>query len=266
MGSLDGKTALVFGVANKHSIAWGVVEALQREGATVGISYAGEVLEKRVFPLAKEAGIDFVEQCDVTSDEQIAAVFDKARARFGTLHTLVHSVAYAPSEDLGGRFRDISRAGFHTAMDISAYSLVPMARYGAELMTEGGSIMAMSYYAAEKVMPRYNVMAIAKSALEGIVRYLAVDLGPQGIRVNTISPGPIRTLAAAGVPGFRTMLKYSDKVSPLRRSVSQEDVGNLAAFLASDAAAQITGETIYLDSGFHVLGITLTEDDLNALE
>jgi len=264
MGVLAGKTALVFGVANKRSIAWGIVEALLREGATVGLSYAGEVLEKRVLPLAEEAGIDFVEPCDVTSDEQIAATFAKAWAKFGTLDILVHSVAYAPSEDLGGRFRDVSRAGFKLALDISAYSLIPMAKHAAEIMPDGGSIMALSYYAAEKVMPRYNVMAIAKSALEGIVRYLAVDLGPQGIRVNALSPGPIKTLAAAGVPGFRTMLNYADKIAPLRSQITQDDVGNVAAFLASDWGKKVTGETIYIDGGYHVLGLTVTEDDLKA--
>ncbi len=265
MGSLDGKTALVFGVANKRSIAWGITEAFVREGATVGLSYAGEVLEKRVFPLAQEVGIDFVEQCDVTSDEQIKTVFARAKERFGTLDILVHAVAYAPGDDLGGRFRDVSRAGFKIALDISAYSLIPLAKHAAELMPDGGSIMALSYYAAEKVMPRYNVMAIAKAALENIVRYLAVDLGPQGIRVNTLSPGPIKTLAAAGVPGFRTMLKYSEKVTPLREQVTQEDVGNVAAFLASDAARQISGETLYIDGGYHVLGITATEEEFEQL-
>ncbi len=261
MGILQGKTALVFGVANKRSIAWGIVEAFLREGATVGISYAGEVLEKRVFPLAQEAGIDFVEQCDVTSDEQIAATFAKAKERFGTIDVLVHSIAYAPGEDLGGRFRDVSREGFKLALDISAYSLIPLARHAAEMMPNGGSIMALSYYAAEKVVPRYNVMAIAKAALETIVRYLAVDLGPQGVRVNALSPGPIKTLAAAGVPGFRTMLKYSEKITPLRSQITQEDVGNVAAFLASDWGQQITGETIYIDGGYHVLGLTVTEED-----
>jgi len=263
MGSLDGKTALVFGVANKRSIAWGIVEAFLREGATVGISYAGEVLEKRVFPLAEEAGITFVEECDVTSDEALDRIFAKAKEVFGSIDILVHSVAYAPGEDIGGRFRDVSREGFKLAMDISAYSMIGMARRAAEIMPNGGSMMALSYYAAEKVMPSYNVMAIAKAALENIDRYLAVDLGPQGIRVNTISPGPIRTLAAAGVPGFRTMMKYSEKVTPTRSQVTAEDVGNLAAFLASDAAAQINGETIYLDGGYHVLGITLTEEDMS---
>jgi enoyl-[acyl-carrier protein] reductase I len=264
MGVLAGKTALVFGVANKRSIAWGIVEALLREGATVGISYAGEVLEKRVFPLAEEVGIDFVEQCDVTSDEQIAATFAKAGAKFGTIDTLVHSVAYAPGEDLGGRFRDVSRDGFKLALDISAYSLIPMARHAADLMPAGGSIMALSYYAAEKVMPRYNVMAVAKAALENIVRYLAADLGPQGIRVNALSPGPIKTLAAAGVPGFRLMLSYSEKVAPLRSQVTQEDVGNVAVFLASDWGRQVTGETVYIDGGYHILGLTMTGEDLES--
>jgi enoyl-[acyl-carrier protein] reductase I len=262
MGSLDGKTALIFGVANNRSIAWGITEAFLREGATVGLSYAGEVLEKRVFPLAEQAGITFVEKCDVTSDEQIAATFAKARDTFGKLDILVHAVAYAPGEDLGGRFRDVSRDGFKLALDISAYSLIPMAKHAAEMMPDGGSIMALSYHAAEKVMPRYNVMAIAKAALENIVRYLAVDLGPQGVRVNTLSPGPIRTLAAAGVPGFKVMYKYAEKVAPMRTPITQEDVGNVAAFLASDASRQITGEMIYIDGGFNVLGITATIEEL----
>jgi len=266
MGSLDGKNALVFGVANNRSIAWGITEALLREGATVGLSYAAEVLEKRVLPLAQEAGIQFVEMCDVTSDEQIDAVFAKANQRFGKLDILVHAVAFAPSEALGGRFRDIARPAFKTALDISAYSLIPMAKHAATMMPDGGSIMAMTYYASEKVMPRYNVMAVAKAALENIVRYLAADLGPEGIRVNAISPGPIKTLAASGVPGFRMMLRYSEKISPLRSLTSQEDVGNVAVFLASDAGRQITGETIYVDGGYHVLGLTASIEDLEGTE
>jgi len=262
MGLLDGKKALIFGVANKRSIAWGITEALLREGATVGLSYAGEVLEKRVYPLAEEANITFVEKCDVTSDDEIEAIFAKAKDHFGTLDILVHAVAFAPGDDLGGRFRDVSRAGFKLALDISAYSLIPMARHAADLMPNGGSIMALSYYAAEKVMPRYNVMAVAKAALENIVRYLAADLGPQGIRVNALSPGPIKTLAAAGVPGFRLMLTYSEKVTPLRSQVTQGDVGNVAVFLASDWSRQVTGEIVYIDGGYHILGLTLTEGDL----
>jgi enoyl-[acyl-carrier protein] reductase I len=267
MGLLDGKNALVFWVANNRSIAWGITEALLREGATVGLSYAVEALEKRVLPLARDAGIDFVEKCDVTSDEQIEAVFAKAKATYGKLDILVHAVAFAPGEALDGRFRDISRPAFTTALDISAYSLIPMAKHASTMMPDGGSIMALTYYASEKVMPRYNVMAVAKAALENIVRYLAADLGPEGIRVNAISPGPIKTLAASGVPGFRMMLRYSEKISPLRSLTSQEDVGNVAAFLASDAGRQITGETIYVDGGYHVLGLTASVEDLeNAQE
>jgi enoyl-[acyl-carrier protein] reductase I len=267
MGLLDGKNALIFGVANNRSIAWGITEALLREGATVGLSYAAiEAIEKRVMPLAQEAGIDFVEKCDVSSDEQIEAVFAKAKDKFGKLDILVHAVAFAPSEALGGRFRDISRAAFKTALDISAYSLIPMAKHASAMMPDGGSILTLTYYASEKVMPRYHVMAVAKAALENTVRYLAADLGPEGIRVNAISPGPIKTLAASGVPGFRMMLRYSEQVSPLRSLTSQEDVGNLAAFLASDAGRQITGETIYVDGGYHVLGLTASVEDLESAQ
>jgi enoyl-[acyl-carrier protein] reductase I len=265
MGLMDGKVALVFGVANKNSIAWGITQRLYEEGATIGLTYAGEIMEKRVFPLAKEINCDFVESCDVTSDAELDAVFAKAKERFGKIDTLVHSVAFANRDDLGGRFVDISREGFKTAMDISAYSLIAMAKRAEPLMTDGGSIISMTYFAAEKVMPKYNVMAIAKSALENITRYLANDLGPQGIRVNAISAGPIKTLAAAGVPGLRLMLKYSEKAAPLRKAVSQEDVGNTALYLASDLSSAVTGEVIYVDAGYNILGLTASMDDLAEL-
>ena len=265
MGLMDGKVALVFGVANKNSIAWGITQALHDEGATIGLSYAGEMLEKRVLPLAEEIGCDFVEQCDVTSDEQLDAVFDKAKARFGKIDTLVHCVAFANREDLGGRFVDVSREGFALALDISAYSLIAMAKRVEPLMADGGSIMSLTYYAAEKVMPKYHVMAVAKAALETITRYLANDLGPKNIRVNAISAGPIKTLAAAGVPGFRMMLKYSEKAAPLRRLVSQEDVGRTALWLASDLSSAVTGEVIHVDAGYNILGLTATEEDLAGL-
>jgi enoyl-[acyl-carrier protein] reductase I len=265
MGLMDGKVALVFGVANKNSIAWGITQALHDEGATIGLSYAGEMLEKRVLPLAEEIGCDFVEQCDVSSDEQLDAVFDKAKARFGKIDTLVHCVAFANREDLGGRFVDVSREGFALALDISAYSLIAMAKRVEPLMADGGSIMSLTYYAAEKVMPKYHVMAVAKAALETITRYLANDLGPKNIRVNAISAGPIKTLAAAGVPGFRMMLKYSEKAAPLRRLVSQEDVGRTALWLASDLSSAVTGEVIHVDAGYNILGLTATEEDLAGL-
>ncbi len=265
MGMMDGKVALVFGVANKNSIAWGITRKLHEQGATILMSYAGEMLEKRVFPLAEEVGCTFVEQADVTSDAQLDALFEKVKERYGRIDTLVHCVAYANREDLGGRFTHISREGFKLALDISAYSLIAMARRAEPLMTEGGSIMSLTYYASEKVMPKYHVMAVAKAALETITRYLAADMGPKNIRVNAISAGPIKTLAAAGVPGFRMMLKYSEKASPLRKLVTQEEVGDLALFLASDMSASITGEVMHIDAGFNILGMTLTDDDLAAL-
>lgn len=265
MGLMDGKVALIFGVANKNSIAWGITQRLHEEGATIALSYAGEMLEKRVRPLAEEIGCDFVEECDVTDDAQLDALFEKFAARYGRLDTLVHSVAFANREDLGGRFVDISRSGFKTALDISAYSLIAMSKRAEPLMTNGGCILSMTYYAAEKVMPKYHVMAVAKSALETITRYLANDLGPKNIRVNAISAGPIKTLAAAGVPGFRLMLKYSEKAAPLRRLVSQEDIGNTALWLASDLGSAITGEIVHVDAGYNILGLTATEDELGSL-
>jgi enoyl-[acyl-carrier protein] reductase I len=265
MGLMDGKVALVFGVANKNSIAWGITQKLHQEGATIGLSYAGEALEKRIFPLAQEIGCDFVEQCDVSDDAQLDSVFEKARERFGRIDVLVHAIAFANREDLGGRFTEISRDGFKLALDISAYSLIAMARRVEPLMTEGGSIISLTYYAAEKVMPKYHVMAVAKAALETITRYLANDMGSRNIRVNAISAGPIKTLAAAGVPGIRTMLKYAEKAAPLRRSVTQEDVGNTALWLASDLSSAVTGEIIYVDAGYNILGLTVSPDELEHL-
>lgn len=261
MGQLDGKVALVFGVANKDSIAWAITRRLHEEGATIALTYAGEVLQKRVFPLAESIGCDFVEPCDVTNDEALDEVFGKVAARFGKIDILVHSVAFATREDLGGRFVDISREGFKNTLDISAYSLIAMCKRAEPLMPEGGSVMCMTYYAAEKVLPRYNAMAVAKSALETITRYLAFELGQNGIRVNAISAGPIKTLSAAGIPGFRSMLKYSEKVAPLRALVTQDDVANMALWLSSDQSRMVTGEVIYVDAGYHVLGLTVPLDE-----
>jgi enoyl-[acyl-carrier protein] reductase I len=262
MGLLDGKIALVFGVANKDSIGWGIAKRLHAEGATIALSYASETLAKRVKPLAEEVGATFVELCDVGSDEQLDAVFAKFAEQYGRLDVLVHSVAYAPREDLGGRFLDVSREGFKIAMDISAYSLIAMCKRAEGLMPPGSTVMSMSYYAAEKVMPKYNVMAIAKAALENITRYLAADLGPKGVRVNAISAGPIKTLAAMGVPGIRAMLRFNEKSSPLRGNVSQDDVGKTAVYLASDLSTGVTGEIIYVDCGYNILGLTATEEEI----
>ena len=266
MGLMDGKIALIFGVANKNSIAWGITQKLHEEGATIALSYGAEVLEKRVKPLAEEIGCDFVELCDATKDEELDSVFEKVREKYRRVDVLVHSIAFAPREDLGGRFVNVSREGFMIAMDASAYSLIAMAKRAEPLMTEGGSIISLTYYAAEKVMPKYNVMAVAKAALETITRYLASDLGPKGIRVNAISAGPIKTLAAAGVPGIRMMLKYSERTAPLRKLVAQEEVGNAALFLASDLGSAVTGEVMHVDAGYNILGITLSDEELAALE
>lgn len=264
MGLLNGKVALIFGVANKNSIAWGIAQQLHEQGATVAMSYAGEVLEKRVKPLAEEIGCEFVEQCDVTKDEEIDAVFEKFRDKYGKLDILVHSVAYAPRQDLDGRMVDVTREGFLTSLNISAYSLIALTQRAEHLMTDGGSIMSMTYYASEKVMPRYNAMAVSKAALENITRYLAADLGAKNIRVNAISAGPIKTLAAAGIPGFRKMLNMSEDAAPMRRLISQEEVGGVAVWLASDLSSAVTGDVIYVDAGYHVMGMTLSAAEREA--
>ena len=260
MGLLDGKKALIFGVANDHSIAWGIARQLHQHGATVGFSSLQSLIDKRVRPLADSIGSDFVEGCDVSDDEQIASVFARWKERHGTLDVVVHALAFARREDLAGRFVDTSRDGFALALDISAYSLVGLAREAAPLMEQGGSILTLTYYGSEKVTANYNVMGVAKAALEASVRYLAADLGPQGIRVNAISAGPIRTLSAYGIAGFSKLYGKFTDVAPLRRHVTIDDVGNTAVFLASDLGRAVTGEVVYVDSGFNILGVpTLPE-------
>ncbi len=253
MGLFDGKRGLVFGVANKNSIAWGIAQALHQEGAELGFSYAGQVLRKRVIPLAESIGSTFVEECDVTDDLAIDRLFAQAQDHFGTLDFLVHSIAYAPREELSGRFVDTSREGFRTALDVSCYSLVALARRAYPLMPHGGAILTMTYYGAEKVTPNYNVMGVAKAALEATVRYLAWDLGKHRIRVNAISAGPVKTLAAAGVAGFRKSLHYVGQVAPLG-NITQQDVGNAARFLLSPWADHITGQVLYVDGGYNIMG------------
>jgi enoyl-[acyl-carrier protein] reductase I len=261
MGNLSGKTALIFGVANDHSIAWGIAKAFHAEGATIGFSYGLPTLEKRVRPLAESLGADFIELCDVTDDAQIEAAIAKAKERFGTIDILVHAIAFANREDLAGRFIDTSRAGFALAHDISVYSLVALTRAVRPLMPSGGSVLTLTYYGAEKVVPKYNVMGVAKAALEATVRYLANDLGPEGIRVNAISAGPIRTLAASGISGFRDYQRSFAGTAPLRKNVTIDDVGATAAFLCSDGAGAITGEVLYVDSGYNIMGMQSTEEE-----
>ncbi|MCU0512045.1 MAG: enoyl-ACP reductase [Anaerolineae bacterium] len=262
MGLLDGKVALIFGVANKNSIAWGVTKAFADAGATICLNYGGEPLKRRVEPLAAEVNCSVLEECDVQKDDHLDNIFQQVQAKHGKLDILVHSVAFARREDLGGRFIDISREGFAQSMDISAYSLVAMAKRAEPLMTAGGSIMSMTYYAAEKVIPDYNAMAVCKAALEIMTKYLAADMGFKGIRVNAISAGPIKTLAAAGIPGFRDLLRHFDMVAPLRNSVTPEEVGQAALFLASDMAKMITGEIMHVDAGYNVLGMTAPREEL----
>jgi enoyl-[acyl-carrier protein] reductase I len=256
MPSLEGKTGIVFGVANKRSIAWAIAQAWAREGAKLAFTYQGERIKENVAELAGTFGNDtLILQCDVTKDDEIANVFKAAGEKFGKLNLLLHSVAYAPREALEGEFVNTSREAFRVAHDVSAYSLVALARAAAPLMTDGGSIVAMSYYGAEKVVPHYNVMGVAKAALEASTRYLAYDLGPKRIRVNCISAGPVNTLAARGISGFQQMLKHYEERAPLKRNVLPEELGATGAFLASDGAAAITGQVIYVDSGYQIMGM-----------
>jgi len=259
-GLLAGKKALVFGVANDHSIAWGIARAMHDQGALVGFSSMPQLIKRRVRPLAASIGSRFVEACDVREDDDIRRVMQLWHEKEGDLDILVHAVAYAEKEDLAGHFADTSRDGFHTAFDISVYSLVAMAREARPFMKPGASIMTLTYYGSEKVMPHYNVMGVAKAALEASTRYLAADLGPSGIRVNAISAGPVRTLSAHGIAGFRTMHGAFAEVAPLRRHITIEDVAGTAVFLASSLSGQTTGETIYVDGGFNILGLPVAEE------
>jgi enoyl-[acyl-carrier protein] reductase I len=259
VGMLDGRRALIFGIANDHSIAWGIARALHAEGATLGFSAVESLIEKRVRPLADELGIEFVEPCDVQRDEDIARVFQRWDARHGQLDVLVHALAFARREDLDGDFVSTSRDGFAMALDISAYSLLGLTRAALPLLRPGASVITLTYYGAEKVVAHYNVMGVAKAALEATVRYLAVELGPRGIRVNAISAGPVRTLAASGIAGFKTLYGQFRDVAPIRRNISTDDVGAAALFLASDMSRAVSGDVLFVDGGFNVMGVPLAE-------
>jgi enoyl-[acyl-carrier protein] reductase I len=260
MGLLDGRNALVFGVANDHSIAWGIAKALHDQGAIVGFSSVESLIEKRVRPLAASIGSDFVEPCDVQSDDEIRRVMERWGERHGQIDVLVHALAFARREDLDGDFVDTSRDGFALALEVSAYSLVALVREARPLLRPGSSVLTLTYYGAEKVVAHYNVMGVAKAALEASVRYLAADLGPAGIRVNAISAGPVRTLAAAGIAGFKKMYGGFADVAPLRSNITPEDVGRTAVWLASELSTAVTGEVVYVDGGFNILGVPLGDD------
>jgi enoyl-[acyl-carrier protein] reductase I len=248
------KTVVIFGLANKRSIAWAIALKLQEVGYRLAIVYQNERLEQEARDLITDLPGAAGFMCDLSYDDKIARLFEELRTRYGVLHGIVHSVAFAPAEELRGEFLNTTREGFRIAHDISVYSLVAVARAAAPLMTAGGAIITMSYYGAEKVVPKYNVMGVAKAALEASVRYLASDLGAKGIRVNAISAGPIKTLAARGISGLGDMLKAHAERAPLKRNVDPAEVGGTAAFLLSDAASGITGETIYVDCGYNIMG------------
>ncbi len=256
MGLLEGKKGIVFGVANKRSIAWAIAQAWHEAGAELAFTYQGDRLKSNVEDLVGTFGEDtIILPCDVTKDEDIDNVFKTVGDKWGKLDLMLHSVAFAPKEALEGEFVNTSREAFAMAHDISAYSLIGLTRAAAPLMTDGGSIVAMSYYGAEKVIPHYNVMGVAKAALECSTRYLANNLGPQKIRVNCISAGPVNTLAARGISGFQKMLKHYEEHAPLKRNVELEELGATGTFLASDGAGAITGQVLYVDSGYQIMGM-----------
>jgi len=261
MGFLAGKRAVIIGLASSRSIAWGIAQAMRREGAELALSYQSDKLQKRVEEMAAELGSDITLPLDVAEDIEIDAFFDALGKRWDGFDILVHSVAFAPAEQLEGRYLDaVSREGFRIAHDVSSYSLAALAKKSEPLMRgRAGALLTLSYLGAVRVLPNYNVMGLAKASLEANVRFLAVDLGVNGIRVNAISAGPIRTLAASGVKGIRQMIAQVGATSPLRRNVTIEDVGNAAAFLCSDLAAGITGQVIYVDSGFNIVGMAFPE-------
>lgn len=254
-GLMAGKRGLVMGVANNRSIAWGITQACADAGAQIALTYQGDALKKRVEPLGASIGSDVILPCDVTDGESIDAVFAELDKRWGGLDFLVHAIAFSDKDELGGRYVDTSEENFNRTLNISCYSFTALARRAEALMKDGGSMLTLTYYGAEKVMPHYNVMGVAKAALEASVRYLAADLGKQGIRVNAVSAGPIKTLAASGISDFRYILKWNELNAPMRRTVSIEDVGRAALYLLSDMGSGVTGEVHHVDGGYHVVGM-----------
>ncbi len=252
---MNGKRGIVMGVANDRSIAWGIAEAVAKQGAEIAFTYQGDALEKRVKPLAEKVGSNIIIPCDVSSDEAIEKTFKLLKEQWDTIDFIVHAIAYSDKEELKGEYVDTTRENFYKTMDISVYSFTAIAQRAAKMMPNGGSMITLTYYGAEKVMPHYNVMGVAKAALESSVRYLAADLGSNKIRVNSLSAGPIKTLAASGIGDFRYILKWNQYNSPLRRNVTLNDVGGCGVYLLSDLSAGVTGETHHVDCGYHVVGM-----------
>ena len=259
-GLMAGKRGLIMGVANERSIAWGIAKATATQGAELAFTYQGEALEKRVRPLAQSIGSEILEPCDVTDAASVQALFETLGKKWGKLDFAVHAIAFSDKDQLKGRYVDTTRDNFVRTMDISCYSFTEMCRFAAPLMKDGGSLLTLTYYGAERVMPHYNVMGVAKAALEASVRYLAADLGKQGIRVNAISAGPIKTLAASGIGDFRHILKWNELNSPLRRNVTTEEVGGSALYLLSDLGSAVTGEVHHVDSGYNVIGMMAVDN------
>ena len=254
-GLMQGKKGLIMGVANNRSIGWGIANAVAAQGAELAFTYQGDALKKRVEPLAASVGSDLVLDCDVTDEASIDAVFAEIEKRWGKLDFLVHAIAYSDKEELTGEYVDTSRDNFMKTMDISVYSFTSIARRAAAMMNDGGALLTLTYYGAERVMPHYNVMGVAKAALEASVRYLAVDLGGRNIRVNGLSAGPMKTLAASGIGDFRYILKWNEYNSPLKRNVTLDDVGGAGLYLLSDLSSGVSGETHHVDCGYHVVGM-----------
>jgi enoyl-[acyl-carrier protein] reductase I len=252
---LKGRRALIFGVVNERSIAYGIAEHYRQHGARLGFGYASEAVRKRLEPIAENLGGEFLIPCDVTSDAQIQDGVAVVREKWGAVDVLVHSIAYANREDLKGRFIDTSREGYRIALDVSSYSLVALCRAYEPLLTRDASVITLSYYGAGRVVANYNAMGVAKAALEACVRYLAVDLGASGVRINAISAGPVKTLAASAVSGFHTILSRIEEKAPLKRNISLDDVGKCALYLASDLSSGVTGEVVFVDSGYNIMGL-----------
>jgi len=255
MGLMDGKKGLILGVANDHSIAWGIAQALHREGAQLGFTYVGEALERRVRPLAQSLGAPLIEQCDVNSDAEIAALMERTRAVFGQIDFLIHAVAFANKDELNGAYLKTTRAGFMLAMEVSVYSLTAVLKAADELLAPNASVVTLTYHGAQKVITNYNVMGVAKAALEASVRYMAMDLGPLGIRVNAISAGPMRTLAGSAIGSARQVYRWNQRHAPLRRTVTLDELGGSALYLLSGLGAGVTGEVHHVDSGYNVIGM-----------